>query len=171
MQTAESILMEMDFLNKAAAPAALTTPSQPLPSGPATAGQTAALDELVDDVIRWLASRWSGQIARVPTSARTAVVEGWREALAGMTPAAVGRARAGWTMPYPPDPGAFAVAGERQEVLRRRQSRRPSAGGLASPRPPHLSHSGRNGRRRILDGGSWLGRRPQRGRDRLAAVL
>ena len=51
----------------------------------------------------------------MPPIAQRAALEGWREVLAEMSLSEIGRARACWRQPFPPDPAAFQAAGERRD--------------------------------------------------------
>lgn len=76
----------------------------------------------------WVLGRWGNQINKLPAPIRHAALEGWREVLAEMTPAAIDRARDGWRRGYPPDPAAFQAAGERADAAEQFQAAAQAAG-------------------------------------------
>lgn len=77
--------------------------------------------------------RWTQQMSRISPANKLAVVDGLNQVLRDMTPAGVARAMVNWRQPYPPDPAAFAAAGERCDAAEQFQLSQAAAGGQGVP--------------------------------------
>lgn len=78
------------------------------------------VEELLDDAMAWLASRYSIQLARLTQPARDGLVSGYREVLSRMTLSEINRAREFTEGPaapaYPPDAAEFQRRGQRADA-------------------------------------------------------